>query len=68
MRINQFRDFPGTSKRAVYPDVSFGNVEAVMIDPGDSYVFFHGISSVLATLPIASLWLTGTKPLLAGIF
>ena len=64
MRINQFRDFPGTSKRAVYPDVSFGNFVARIVAGGASHIIKHGIDpTVGATLPITDLWLTGTKPI-----
>jgi hypothetical protein len=64
MRVNQFRDFPGTSKRAVYPDVSFGNFVARIVAGGSSHVIKHGIDPTFpATIPISDFWLTGTKPI-----
>ena len=63
MIIDQIRDFPGTSIRAVYPDVSFGYLTQLNLAGGESVVIMHGISYLAATVPVASLWLTGTKPI-----
>jgi len=66
MQINQFRDFPGVSKRTVYPDFSYGSYSGNLLG-GASIIVPHGISGAPETVPTHNHWFIGSRPIFSWL-